>query len=195
MGSQSWSSFEWTDERIARLRLLWEGGHSQGDIAATLGCTRSAVGGKVMRLGLTRSADVAERNSQRARDASAKRLGSAANKARKLQAARDRAAREAEAPAGKAGRVRPMRRIAAAPVAVASPSGPMPIDDRRPGRCCWPLWGHVPVASLPAEERLVCHDPVGTRAGPHGQRIPDSYCPAHRALASGAGTASEREAA
>ncbi len=43
----------WTDERIATLKHMWQDGHSAGRIAIELGgVTRSAVIGKVQRLGL-----------------------------------------------------------------------------------------------------------------------------------------------
>ena len=45
----------WTDDRIATLKQLWNGGHSASIIAAKLGdTTRNAVIGKVHRLGLAR---------------------------------------------------------------------------------------------------------------------------------------------
>ena len=44
----------WTDERVTRLRQLWEDGQSASKIAAQLGgVTRNAVIGKVHRLGLS----------------------------------------------------------------------------------------------------------------------------------------------
>lgn len=42
----------WTDERIARLKVLWAAGATGGKIAAELGVTRNGVIGKVHRLGL-----------------------------------------------------------------------------------------------------------------------------------------------
>lgn len=44
----------WTDERVAKLKELWESGHSGGEIVKALGgvFTRNAVIGKVHRLGL-----------------------------------------------------------------------------------------------------------------------------------------------
>lgn len=42
----------WTDERVETLRKLWLGGLSGAEIAKQLGITRSAVLGKVARLGL-----------------------------------------------------------------------------------------------------------------------------------------------
>lgn len=47
----------WTDERLERLKTLWLQGHSAEQIACDLGggVTRSAICGKVWRLGLTRA--------------------------------------------------------------------------------------------------------------------------------------------
>lgn len=43
---------EWNDEQIRTLKRLWSEGYSAGEIAMVLGCSRSAVIGKVHRLGL-----------------------------------------------------------------------------------------------------------------------------------------------
>jgi hypothetical protein len=46
----------WTDDRVARLRDLWTGGHSAAVIAGILGgVSRNSVIGKVNQLGLVRS--------------------------------------------------------------------------------------------------------------------------------------------
>ena len=44
--------FDWTDERIARLKEMWEAKDSAAVIGAEFGITRNAVLGKVNRLGL-----------------------------------------------------------------------------------------------------------------------------------------------
>jgi hypothetical protein len=44
----------WTDERVATLKAMWDRGCSQAAIAKELGCSRGAVGGKCIRLGLLR---------------------------------------------------------------------------------------------------------------------------------------------
>lgn len=46
----------WTDERIERLKTLRAEGHSSSQIAGQLGCTRNAVIGKAVRLGLAKTA-------------------------------------------------------------------------------------------------------------------------------------------
>ena len=46
--------FDWTEERVERLKQLWKDGHSARACAGMLGCSsRSAVIGKVHRLGLS----------------------------------------------------------------------------------------------------------------------------------------------
>jgi GcrA cell cycle regulator len=42
----------WTEEAIARLRMLWAEGHSASEIGRRLGVSKNAVVGKVHRLGL-----------------------------------------------------------------------------------------------------------------------------------------------
>jgi GcrA cell cycle regulator len=46
------SDFEWSDASHARLRVLWDEGHSTVRIAAMMGTTKDAVVGKAHRLGL-----------------------------------------------------------------------------------------------------------------------------------------------
>lgn len=47
--------FDWTVERVETLTRMWEEGHSQAQIAEALGLvSRSAIGGKIYRLGLAR---------------------------------------------------------------------------------------------------------------------------------------------
>ena len=43
---------DWTDETIARLRALWDEGHSTAEIGRRLGITKNAVVGKAHRLNL-----------------------------------------------------------------------------------------------------------------------------------------------
>jgi GcrA cell cycle regulator len=44
----------WNPKNIELLKNLWMAGHSAGQIAVQLDCSRSAVSGKVTRLGLKR---------------------------------------------------------------------------------------------------------------------------------------------
>jgi GcrA cell cycle regulator len=55
MGEAWQSQFAWTDEAVARLRRLWtDEQRSAGHIANSFGCSRSAITGKVNRLGINR---------------------------------------------------------------------------------------------------------------------------------------------
>jgi len=47
-------TFEWTEENETRLREMWHDGKTTGQIAPILGCSKSAVCGKVRRLDLPR---------------------------------------------------------------------------------------------------------------------------------------------
>lgn len=47
------SNTPWPDEMVSALKQLWGAGYSAGKIAAQLGVSRSAVAGKINRLGLT----------------------------------------------------------------------------------------------------------------------------------------------
>jgi GcrA cell cycle regulator len=48
----------WNDDRIAALKSLYKAGHSAGQIAAELGCSRNAVIGKINRLGIRNRLDM-----------------------------------------------------------------------------------------------------------------------------------------
>ncbi len=45
-------SMDWTDDKIATLKRMWEDGKTGGEISEVLGCSRSAVIGKAHRLDL-----------------------------------------------------------------------------------------------------------------------------------------------
>lgn len=64
----SMSNVTWTNERVERLKRLWEAGLSGGAIATEIGdVTRNAVIGKAHRLGLSKRVNVARPRSPRAR--------------------------------------------------------------------------------------------------------------------------------
>jgi GcrA cell cycle regulator len=46
--------FQWTPERVARMKFLWLDGKSAGEVAREIGATRNMVIGKVHRMGLHR---------------------------------------------------------------------------------------------------------------------------------------------
>lgn len=121
----------WTDERIATLRKMWEGGATASEIATELGgVSRNAVIGKAHRLGLKARPSPVKANEKK----------KAAAPAPKKPAAPPPAAPRAAEPAERAAPAQPAERPApraAAPVAAraepaaesAASSQPMPSDN------------------------------------------------------------------
>lgn len=121
----------WTDERIATLRKMWEGGATASEIATELGgVSRNAVIGKAHRLGLKARHSPVKANEKK----------KAAAPAPKKPAAPPPAAPRAAEPVERAAPAQPAERPApraAAPVAAraepaaesAAPSQPMPSDN------------------------------------------------------------------
>ncbi|ANK11748.1 GcrA family cell cycle regulator [Erythrobacter neustonensis] len=121
----------WTDERIATLRKMWEGGATASEIATELGgVSRNAVIGKAHRLGLKARPSPVKANEKK----------KAAAPAPKKPAAPPPAAPRVAEPAERAAPVQPAERpapSAAAPVAAraepaaesAASSQPMPSDN------------------------------------------------------------------
>ena len=155
----------WTDERIATLRKMWEGGATASEIAAELGgVSRNAVIGKAHRLGL------------KARPSPVK-----ANEKKKSAAPRKPAAHAAK-PAGE-GRAVPAERTSAAPVeraAAPRPSPqPAPNSDDAAGASAGPS---QPIPN-PAPElpKIVSVGPGGfLRQGPGDQQAPIPPAPPRR---------------
>ncbi|MCK0127763.1 GcrA family cell cycle regulator [Erythrobacter sp. F6033] len=111
----------WTDERIATLQKLWEGGSTASQIAEELGgVSRNAVIGKAHRLGLKSRPSPVKANEKK----------KAAKKAApKAAAPKKAAAKPAAKPAAKAAPARPAPATAAAPSPAkndGSPSQPVP---------------------------------------------------------------------
>ena len=95
----------WTDERIATLKKMWEGGSTASQIAEELGgVSRNAVIGKAHRLGLKSRPSPVKANEKKkaAKKAAPKTTKKAAPKAAK-PAAKPAAKAEAAAPAAKSG--------------------------------------------------------------------------------------------
>ena len=121
----------WTDERIATLRKMWEGGATASEIATELGgVSRNAVIGKAHRLGLKARPSPVKANEKK----------KAAAPAPKKPAAPPPAAPRASEPVERAAPAQPAERVApraAAPVAAraepaadsAAPSQPMPSEN------------------------------------------------------------------
>lgn len=121
----------WTDERIATLRKMWEGGATASEIATELGgVSRNAVIGKAHRLGLKARPSPVKANEKK------KAAAPAPKKSAAPPPAAPRAAEPVERPAPAQPAERPAPR-AAAPVAAraepaaesAAPSQPMPSDN------------------------------------------------------------------
>ena len=154
----------WTDERIATLRKMWEGGSTASEIAAELGgVSRNAVIGKAHRLGLKARPSPVKANDKKKPAAPAKKPAAPAPRAPEPRA---EPAERAAAPAEPA--ERPAPRPAAAPVRAdaagdsANPSQPIP----------------GPSADLP---KIVSVGPGGfLRQGPGDQQAPIPPAPPRR---------------
>lgn len=154
----------WTDERIATLRKMWEGGSTASEIAAELGgVSRNAVIGKAHRLGLKARPSPVKANEKKKAAAPAKKPAApAAAPARPAAAAEPRA--EAVEPAE-----RPAPRAAAPVTPRAEPSA----DSATPSQ---PIPG--PSADLP---KIVSVGPGGfLRQGPGDQQAPIPPAPPRR---------------
>ena len=146
----------WTDERIATLKKMWEGGSTASQIAEELGgVSRNAVIGKAHRLGLKSRPSPVKANEKK--KAAAKKAPAKAA-APKKAAARSTAAKPAAKPA-------PKKDAAAgpsAPAQAATPSQPIP----------------NPTPDLP---KIVSVGPGGfLRQGPGDQQAPIPPAPPRR---------------
>ena len=115
---------DWTDETIARLRALWDEGHSTAEIGRRLGITKNAVVGKAHRLVLP------------ARPSPIRRVPG------EVRAQRRPAPRRVSGPtlpalAAMAPMARPVEVARPQPVLRAVPATPRPSG--RLTACCWPI--------------------------------------------------------
>jgi GcrA cell cycle regulator len=121
----------WTDERIATLRKMWEGGATASEIATELGgVSRNAVIGKAHRLGLKARPSPVKANEKKKVAAPVKKPVSAAPARTAAEPRSEPAERNAASPAVERAAPRP----AAAPTraegdTAATPSQPMPQAD------------------------------------------------------------------
>ncbi|MWV27527.1 GcrA family cell cycle regulator [Aurantiacibacter rhizosphaerae] len=148
----------WTEERIATLTKLWEGGSTASEIATELGgVSRNAVIGKAHRLGLKARPSPVKANEKKA----AKKKEAAAKPAAPKTKPKPAPARKAaEAPAAKP--VERQEPQAAAPASNSNPQQPMP--DKR--------------SDLP---KIVSYGPGGfLRQGPGDQQPPIPPAPPRR---------------
>ena len=114
---------DWTDETIARLRALWDEGHSTAEIGRRLGVTKNAVVGKAHRLSLPpRPSPIRRTAGERTPRRSAPRRVSGPTLP--VLAATAPVPRPPEPPR-------------AAPVLLAVPAAPRPVG--RLSACCWPI--------------------------------------------------------
>lgn len=147
----------WTDERIATLKKMWEGGSTASQIAEELGgVSRNAVIGKAHRLGLkSRPSPVKANEKKKAAAKKAKPKAAPAKKAAPKAAAKPAAkpAAKAEAPAAKP-----------APAPAASNANSQPVPN--------------PMPELP---KIVSVGPGGfLRQGPGDQQAPIPPAPPRR---------------
>ena len=151
----------WTDERIATLKKMWEGGSTASQIAEELGgVSRNAVIGKAHRLGLKSRPSPVKANEKKkaaAKKAPAKAAAPTKKAAPKTKPAAKPATRTAAAPAPKAEPVAPSQGGAS-----ANPSQPIP----------------NPTPDLP---KIVSVGPGGfLRQGPGDQQAPIPPAPPRR---------------
>jgi GcrA cell cycle regulator len=156
----------WTDERIATLKKMWEGGSTASEIAAELGgVSRNAVIGKAHRLGLKARPSPVKANDKKKPAAPAKKPAAAAPAPRAAEPRAEQAERSS-APAEPA--ERPAPRAAAQP-----PRADAAGDSANPSQ---PIPG--PSADLP---KIVSVGPGGfLRQGPGDQQAPIPPAPPRR---------------
>ncbi|MEL6738736.1 MAG: GcrA family cell cycle regulator [Pseudomonadota bacterium] len=151
----------WTDERIATLKKMWEGGATASQIAEELGgVSRNAVIGKAHRLGLKSRPSPVKANEKKKAAKKAAASKSAAKKPAETGA--KPAAKKAAKPAAKADKPEESASETAPAPAPATPSQPMP----------------GPSADLP---KIVSVGPGGfLRQGPGDQQAPIPPAPPRR---------------
>jgi GcrA cell cycle regulator len=155
----------WTDERIATLRKMWEGGSTASEIATELGgVSRNAVIGKAHRLGLKARPSPVKANENK--------KPAATPAARKPSAAAATPARAPELTAQEGIAERPAPRPAAAPPLRAEPAA----DSAPPAPSA-----AVPAAPSESLPKIVSVGPGGfLRQGPGDQQAPIPPAPPRR---------------
>jgi len=161
---------DWNDETIARLRQLWEEGHSTAEIGRRMGVTKNAVVGKAHRLALPPRPSPIRREAAEGhvprRSVTRRATGPT------LPALPSSATLPALSPApapGAPAATAPCARVAVPPCApVQLRAVPMPRVSVRVATCCWPI-GDPGTASF-----RFCDD---------GAMASKPYCAQHAALA------------
>jgi GcrA cell cycle regulator len=153
----------WTDERIATLRKMWEGGATASEIATELGgVSRNAVIGKAHRLGLKARPSPVKANEKKKTAAPAAKKPAAAP------------ARPAEPRVEPAERPEAAERAAPRAAAPAAPRAEAPESSAAPAAAAAP----VPQENLP---KIVSVGPGGfLRQGPGDQQAPIPPAPPRR---------------
>ena len=151
----------WTDERIATLKKMWEGGSTASQIAEELGgVSRNAVIGKAHRLGLKSRPSPVKANEKKK---AAKKAASKPATAKKTTASKP-AAKAAAKPVAKAEKPAPKADAPAAKVGAAKPIESQPVPN--------------PTPELP---KIVSVGPGGfLRQGPGDQQAPIPPAPPRR---------------
>lgn len=150
------TNFDWTAERVERLKTLWAEGYSGAEIAIELGCrSRSAVIGKVHRLKLPKRGDESKRVESRR-----------ANRSRKSPFNRPTAAQRYGQ--GQTAHIAPPAAKRAAPLPMPRPEAPtasaVKFEALEPHHCRW-VYGE-------GANRMFCGCPVTPST---------SWCEGHRA--------------
>lgn len=129
MTEQSWKFVSpWTPERTVEVKQRWEAGESAGEIGRAMNCTRSAVIGKVHRLGLNGRLYLRPKNGKKRAPVDSGQLKKRINRIRK-------------AAGGRALRI--IETITSDPFAVppTEPINPTKLLDLAFGQCRWPCEG------------------------------------------------------
>ena len=150
----------WTEARTERLKFLWSEGASCSEISAELGnsITRSAVIGKVHRLGLEhRHASPSVRGQRKPRASRAKNFDGV-----NFQRRRNAKAREVE-------------QISALPPDQSECA--IPFLEQKSGQCKYPLNDSASIYDL-----MVCGAPVCQRDGAFGEMVDTSWCLRHHGI-------------
>lgn len=131
---------DWNEDTIARLRGLWDEGHSTAEIGRRMGVSKNAVVGKAHRLALPpRPSPIRRGEGAPADRAAPRRAGGAilpvleaAGETRPDAGPARRAGADGAGTAPPCGRPSPAPVQASRPVALAKPAA-------RTGTCCWPI--------------------------------------------------------
>lgn len=134
------NKYDWNDETIGRLRVLWDEGHSTAEIGRRMGVSKNAIVGKVHRLTLeARPSPI-----RRLAEADSPSTPPPASKRLPVPKLADMVPVEVSAPTV----TEPKARPTPAPTPIDAPAVPASrITARRVNPCCWPI-GHPGTSSF-----------------------------------------------